>query len=285
MYKQRVTQTLTVLFAAGLLAACGSESGSKDSDTSAKGDSGSAASKASLTGVRWNVESLTVDGKKQQAPDDVYVRLGGKGGTGGNFGCNGYGADVSVKGDTVRFKPGVHTEMACEALDFENSLARAIDGTLKASVDDDRLTLTNADGDRIALTSRPVAPGAPLQGTVWAVDSVGKGGSARPLPKQVAGKARLVFGKDGTVRGNLGCNDVSGKAESRDGTLAFGAPKLTRKMCTGAKAKTERDLLKLFEGKTRYEVKKDGLTLTAKDGTVVSATATVDANADAAAKK
>ncbi|GGV39752.1 META domain-containing protein [Streptomyces spectabilis] len=279
MYKQRVTQTLTVLAAAGLLAACGSESGSGDSDTSGKKDSGSVGSKTSLTGVRWNVESLTVDGKKQKAPDDVYVRLGGKGGTGGHFGCNGYGADVSVKGDTVRFKPGVHTQMACEALDFENSLARAIDGKLKASVDDDRLTLTNAKGDRIALTSRPVAPGAPLQGTTWTVDSVGTGDSARPLPKQVAGKAKLIFGKDGTVRGNLGCNDVTGKAEAHDGALALGAPKLTRMMCVGPKAKTESDLLKLFDGKAEYEVKDDGLTLTAEDGTVVSATATLSADA------
>ncbi|WP_030685685.1 META domain-containing protein [Streptomyces sp. NRRL B-1347] len=278
MYKQRVTQTLTVLAAAGLLAACGSESGSKDSGKSARGDSGSGASKTSLTGVRWNVESLTVDGRKQKAPDDVYVRLGGKGGTGGHFGCNGYGADVSVQGDTVRFKPGIHTEMACDALDFENSLARALDGKLKADVDDDRLTLTNAKGDRIALTSRPVAPGAPLQGTTWTVDTVGEDDSARPLPKQVAGKARLVFGKDGTVRGNLGCNDVTGKAEAHNGALAFGAPKLTRMMCVGPKAKTEADLLKLFDGKARYEVKDDGLTLTAEDGTVVTATATLSAH-------
>ncbi|MEI5099079.1 META domain-containing protein [Streptomyces sp. PmtG] len=279
-----MTQTLTVLAAAGLLVACGSESGSGDSDRSGKSGkpgSGSAGSKAPLTGVRWNVESLTVDGEKQRAPSGTYVRLGGKGGAGGHFGCNGYGADVSVRGDTVRFQPGVHTEMACDALDFENSLARALDGELKADkakLANGRLTLTNADGDRITLTSGPTDPGAPLEGTTWAVDSVGKDDSTRPLPKQVAGKARLTFGKDGTVRGNLGCNDVTATAEPRDGALALGTPKLTRMMCVGAKAKTERDLLKLFKGTARYEVKDDGLTLTAADGTVVSASATADAS-------
>ncbi len=270
MYKQRVTQTLTVLAAAGLLAACGSESGSGTADGSRR-DSGTDGSTARLTGVRWNIESLTVDGKKQQAPSGTYVRLGGKGGTGGHFGCNGYGADVSVRGDTVRFKPGVHTELACDDLKFEQSLARALDGTLKADVAGDRLTLTNATGDKIALSSGPAIPEPPLQGTTWTVDSVGTDDTARPLPKQVAGKARLVFGKDGTVRGNLGCNGVTAKAEPRAGKIAFGKPKTTRMLCQGAKAKTERDLLKLFEGTARYEVKDDSLTLTAQDGTVVTA--------------
>ncbi|MGA4840968.1 META domain-containing protein [Streptomyces sp. G45] len=266
-----MTQTLTVLATAGLLAACGSESGDD-----AKSGSGSGGSKAPLTGVRWNVVSLTVDGKKHDAPSGAYVRLGGKGGTGGHFGCNGYGADVSVKGDTVDFTPGAHTEIACDALDFENRLARALDGRLKADragLDDGRLTLTTSKGDRIDLTSEPVEPPAPLQGTTWTVRSVGKGQAARPLPKQVAGKAELTFAKNGTVRGNLGCNDVNATAKPGDGAIAFGAPKTTRMMCQGAKGTTERALLKLFDGRTRYEVSDKGLTLTADDGTVVTATA------------
>ncbi|MFD9909945.1 META domain-containing protein [Streptomyces sp. NPDC059063] len=270
MYKQRVTQTLTVLAAAGLLAACGSESGGSD------GDSGSVDSQAPLTGVRWNVVSLTVDGKKHDAPDGAYIRLGGKGGTGGHYGCNGYGADVSVKGDTVDYKPGIHTEIACKALGFERRLADALDGTLKADrkgMDDGRLTLTTSKGDRIALTSEPVAPPTPLQGTTWTVDSVGDDSTTRALPKQVAGKARLTFDKDGTVHGNLGCNDVSAKAVPKNGVITFGVPKTTRMMCQGAKAKTERDLLKLFDGRTGYKVSDKDLTLTADDGTTVTATA------------
>ncbi|EPH41669.1 hypothetical protein STRAU_5269 [Streptomyces aurantiacus JA 4570] len=273
MYKQRVTQTLTVLAAAGLLAACGSESGSGDGGSDKAGP-GKGGSEANLTGVRWNVVSLTVDGKKQQAPEGAYVRLGGKGGTGGNFGCNGYGAKVSVKGDTVHFKPGVHTDMACDALDFEQRLARALDGKLKAGVDDDRLTLTNAKGDRIALSSAPAKPAAPLQGTRWTVHTVGERATAQSLPKEVAGKVDLLFGADGTARGNLGCNDFTAKATPRDGEITLGAPRTTRMMCAGAKGKTEKTMLKLFAGKVTYKVDDRTLTLTATDdGTTVTARA------------
>ncbi|MBJ3812612.1 META domain-containing protein [Streptomyces flavofungini] len=267
MYKQRVTQTLTVLAAAGLLAACGSESGSGDggSDKAGAGNAGSGkgGSASSLTGVRWNVDSLTVDGKKKSAPNGAYVKFGGKGSAGGNFGCNGYGAKVSVKGDTVDFEPGPHTEIACDALDFEKSLARAMDGKLKADVDDERLTLTTAGGDRIALSAEA---GAPLKGTEWTVTSVGTGSTSTSLPKALNDKIKLTFTKDGKVRGNLGCNDVSAAATAADGKIALGQPRATRKMCPGDVMPTERALMKLFGGKAGYELDHRTLTLTAPDG-------------------
>ncbi|QIB44901.1 META domain-containing protein [Streptomyces aureoverticillatus] len=271
MYKQRVTQTLTVIAAAGLLAACGSESGSGDGGSDKAGPGKGGGSESALTGVRWNVESLTVDGKKQQAPDGAYVKLGGKGGTGGNFGCNGYGAKVSVEGDTVHFEPGVHTEIACDALDFEKSLVRAMDGKLKADVDGGRLTLTTDKGDRVALSSE--AP-APLKGTEWTVTSVGDGKTVTSLPKALDDKVKLTFGKDGKVTGNLGCNHVTADADARDGKIALGAPGATRRMCPGNVMPTERALLKLFGGKVSYELDHRTLTLTAADGkTVATATA------------
>ncbi|MFH9075274.1 META domain-containing protein [Streptomyces alboflavus] len=267
MYKQRVTQTLTVLAAAGLLAACGSESGSGDggSDKAGPGNSGSGkgGSDSSLTGVRWNVDSLTVDGKKKAAPDGAYVKFGGKGTAAGNFGCNGYGAKASVKGDTVHFEPGPHTEIACDALDFEKSLARAMDGKLKAQVDDENLTLTTAGGDRIALSAEA---GAPLKGTEWTVTSVGTGSTSTSLPKALDDKIKLTFTKDGAVRGNLGCNDVTANAAAADGKITLGAPRVTRKMCPGDVMPTERALLKLFGGKASYKLDHRTLTLTAPDG-------------------
>ncbi len=274
MYKQRVTQTLTAIAAAGLLAACGSESGSGDGGSdkagSGKETPGKGGTDAPLTGVRWNVDSLTVDGRKHQAPSGAYVKFGGKGGTGGNFGCNGYGAKASVEGDTVHFEPGPHTEMACDALDFEKRLARAMDGKLKAKVDDERLTLTTAEGDRIALSAES---GAPLKGTEWTVTSVGDKGAATSLPKALNDKVKLTFGKDGTVRGNLGCNAVTADADARDGKIALGMPRVTRKMCPGDVMPTERTLLKLFEGKVEYAVDHRTLTLTTGE-TVVKAQAT-----------
>lgn len=266
MQKQRLTPTVMALAAAGMLTACGTETGS---------GSGSVGSGSSLTGVRWNVESVTVDGKKQQAPSDVYVKIGDKGRAEGNYGCNGFSADVSVDGDRVDFANAISTKRGCDKQDFEDAFKGALGkGELKAAVDGDELTLTTDKGDRVALTSEPPAePDVPLTGTQWNVNAIGDGKVSAALPKEVDGKAHLTFGEDGTVRGKLGCNNVSAKAEVKGDSITLGAPRSTRMMCEGAEAETEKKLLKLFDGKVSYKLTAEGLSLTAADGTVVTANA------------
>ncbi|MFG2652791.1 META domain-containing protein [Streptomyces sp. NPDC048436] len=262
MHTQRLTPTVMALAAAGMLTACGTETGS---------GSGSVGSEPSLTGVHWNVESVTVDGKKKQAPSGAYVKIGDKGRAEGNYGCNGFSADVSLDGDTVDLGSAISTKRSCDKQDFEDAFKSALDnGELKAAVDGDKLTLTTDKGDHVALTSDPDAP---LTGTKWTVNAIGDGKTAASLPKEVHGKAHLTFGKDGTVHGNLGCNNVSAKADVRDGTITLGAPRSTRMACEGPAGETEKKLLKLFDGKVSYRLGHSGLSLTAADGTVVSANA------------
>lgn len=261
MQTQRLTPTVMALAAAGMLTACGTETGS---------GSGSVGSQPRLTGVHWSVQSVTVNGKKQQAPGDAYVKIG-KGKAEGNYGCNGFTADVSADGDRVDFANAISTKRACEKQDFENAFKRALgNGELKAAVDGDSMTLTTDKGDRVALTSEPDVP---LTGTKWDVNAIGDGRTTASLPKEVAGKAHLTFGKDGMVRGKLGCNNVSAKADVSGDSITLGAPRSTRMMCEGAAAETEKKLLKLFDGKVTYELSHRGLSLTADDGTVVSANA------------
>ncbi|MGW6532007.1 META domain-containing protein [Streptomyces venezuelae] len=275
MHTQRLTLTLTALASAGLLlTACGSESGTgSDSDSGGR----SVESEQALTGVRWNVDSLTVGGKKQEAPEGAYLKIGKDGKAAGSYGCNQAGTTVSIKGDTVDFGRTRTTRMACEGagrMKFEENLTRALGaGKFTAKVDGDRMTLTTAKGDRVDFTSRPAEPDAPLTGTKWTVNGIGDAKTAATLPKAVSGKVHLTFGDDGKVRGNLGCNDVSAKAEAKDGRITFGKPATTRKMCPGDAMTTERKLLKLFDGEARYEVKQGALKLTADDGTVITADA------------
>ncbi|MWA12153.1 META domain-containing protein [Streptomyces sp. BA2] len=262
MQKQRLTPTVMALAAAGMLTACGTETGS---------GSGSVGSEPRLAGVHWSVESVTVNGKKQQAPTDAYVKIGDKGKAEGNYGCNGFTADVSTDGDTVDFANALSTKRACDKLDFENAFKGALGkGELKAAVDGDKLTLTTDKGERVALTSEPDVP---LTGTKWNVNAIGDGKTTASLPKEVDGKAHLTFDEDGMVRGKLGCNNVSAKAEVKGDSITLGAPRSTRMMCEGAAADAEKKLLKLFDGKVDFKLTHRGLSLTTADGTVVSANA------------
>ncbi len=114
---------------------------------------------------------------------------------------------------------------------------------------------------------RSVASEVPLTGVRWNVESVTAGGKRYAAPDG----AHLTIGKEGEVRGNLGCNDVTAKAEAKDGRLTFGAPATTRKLCAGAAMSTERRLLKLFDGTARYALERETLKLTTADGTVIQA--------------
>ncbi len=268
---------LSALAVTGLLAtaACGTESGSDDSGSGSVGTRQA----TGITGKQWNVESVTVDGKTQDAPAGAHIEFGKDGKVGGNYGCNHFGASADIEGDTIRIGDDTFkTEMACTAggtMDFESRLGGMISGsTLKAEVNDDRLTLTTENGYTVNLTAEKPAE---LYGTKWNVTTMTKGAvkgeSGVALASEAEGKVHLTFDKDGTVGGQLGCNKVTAKATVGDGTITLGAPGTTRKMCSASLMDTEKTLLKLFGGTVKYQLKGSTLTLTSENGQSVEAVA------------
>ncbi|MBR8642462.1 META domain-containing protein [Streptomyces tuirus] len=251
--KQRITLTAAAMLVP-LMAACGSE----------KADSGSGSVGAGqpVTGVRWNVDSVTAAGKTQKAPTGAHVTID-KGRAEGSFGCNNFGARATVDGDRIRLSQTMATEMACadKPMAFEETLARTLsDQEFKARTDGDRLTLTTEQGDTVRLTK---AEDAPLSGTKWTVTT----------PK-ADGRAHLTFDeKKGTVSGSLGCNKVNAEATVRDGDITLGPPATTRMMCEDSLMADEKTLLRLFDGKLKYGVDHQTLTLTSENGTTVRAVA------------
>ncbi|MET9516350.1 META domain-containing protein [Streptomyces sp. NPDC002994] len=251
------------------LAACGAESG-----PGAGGD-GTVKPDLQLSGIDWTVDSVTVDGKKMPAPEKATVRIDDKGRAEGHTGCNRFGADVKVKGDTITVGPGQTTEIGCpkNIAKFEQHLQRTFTGELKAKVTDDKLTLTTAEGDTIALSETKPEPDAQLLGTEWKVESLRDGDTATSLPGDAAAKAKLFFGEDGTVGGHLGCNNVSGKAKVSGSTITFSKIATTRKMCAPPVMDAEKALLKVLDGKAAYEVRERALSLTAESGKGLEAVA------------
>ncbi|MEV6419998.1 META domain-containing protein [Streptomyces sp. NPDC051662] len=285
MPKQRITPltTVTAVTTVALLTltACGTESGSGSGSGAGAGSGGEVRTETALTDVRWNVDSVTVGGRKTAAPAGASVEIDSQGRASATTGCNSIGADVTVEGDTITVGEKETTLIGCpkELETFEKALDGAFSGRLKATVQDKRLTLTTADGDAIALTSEPPAP---LVGTEWTVDALAQGATATSLPKGTDGKARFTFRKDGkdlSMEGSLGCNSFSAPArlsESASGapaTLTIGRVSSTRKLCPGPEMTLERQVQKVLEGKVSYELRHRGLALTAADGQGLSATA------------
>ncbi|MEU7060168.1 META domain-containing protein [Streptomyces sp. NPDC046197] len=260
-YKQRIILTAAVALAP-LAVACGSE----------KVGSGPGGARQSVAGVHWSVDSLTLDGRTSRAPGNAYLRIGEDGRAEGNLGCNSFGSTARLTDDRVVFRRTWATEMACPGVPmaFEQKLSRTLaDGALKAAVTGDRLTLTTDAGDAVHLTKERDAP---LYGTKWTVTALGSHGTSVSLPKNA--KPYLVLDRaSGKVTGSLGCNHVWAQATVRDGHITFGRASTTRMMCDASLMRTEKSLLRLFDGTATYRLDHRTLTLTSQNGESVTAVA------------
>ncbi|WP_338671746.1 META domain-containing protein [Streptomyces sp. SCSIO 30461] len=263
-----LTLALTALLA---LTACGTEKG--------PGSEGASEVRPEIpvTGVHWTVDSVTVDGRKTAAPEGAHVLIDTKGRAEGNFGCNHFGADATVDGSTITVGQVERTEMGCakDVDAFERTMTEAFSGKLDAKRSDGSLTLTTERGDSIALTEQQPAP---LVGTKWTVTALLTGDRAASVPVGAEKRAFLELGRDGSVRGNLGCNTFSGTAKvSESGsTITFGRLATTRRMCAPPQMTLEGELSKVLRGTVSYELDHRRLSLTgsADDGSGKGAEAT-----------
>ncbi|MFD6192694.1 META domain-containing protein [Streptomyces sp. NPDC060275] len=271
MYRQKQQRSTTLTAAAvvalvPLAAACGSE----QADGTGSGSVGAGGQR--ITGVRWSIDSVTVDGTTHRAPDAAHVRIDDGGEAAGSTGCNGFSARAAVEdrgegdGRRVRLDDAMFTEKACAKTpaDFEKSLGRVLTtGPLTTESEGGRLTLTTADGDTVRLSR---SEDASLYGTKWAVDAPGR--------KDGKGRAHLTFDQDAkSVSGRLPCNHVNAGATVSDGRITLGAPSTTRMMCEGSLMDAEKRLLGFFDSKVDYRVDHETLTLTSEDGATVRAVA------------
>lgn len=257
--------TLAALTVVPLVVSCGAQ----------KADSSSVGAGASVRGVHWSVDSVTADGRTSEAPTGAWLRVDDDGRASGGLGCNTFGAKATVSTDRISFGDLESTGMACDKapMEFERRLSGTLGaGPLTPRVDGDRLTLTTEDGDRVHLTREPDAP---LRGTEWTITALGADGTATSLPEKAS--AHLTFdakaGKTGKVTGSLGCNKVTAKATVRDGHITLGRPSTTRMMCDTSLMKTEKGLLRLFDGTVAYKLDHRSLALTSENGETVDAVA------------
>ncbi|MEV0491087.1 META domain-containing protein [Streptomyces atratus] len=254
------------------LVGCGTKQGHGDGAGSGSDDRGSVRTGPAVTDVHWKADSVTVGGRRTAAPDGAHVTITPEGRARGNFGCNHFSAAVRMNGDEITVGRVVWTAMGCrnDTGQFERAMSRTFRGTLTAAVADRTLTLTTAKGDAIAFTSEPSAP---LIGTTWTVTALVSGSVASSLPAGAEKKARPTFGKDGSVQGGSGCNQLRGTATVAGSTVAFGRIDTTKMMCPDAEMKVERPLLAILQGKTTYRIDHRTLTLTAANGEGFRATA------------
>jgi len=97
---------------------------------------------------QWKLVSYGSPSEQKSALSDVETSIEFKDGKlSGNVGCNGFGGDYKVKGDTVTFGLVMSTMMFCDAVAEQESGALAVlKETATFVLDGSKLTITSEDG-------------------------------------------------------------------------------------------------------------------------------------------
>ena len=162
-----------------------------------------------LEGTGWALQQLAVDATLTEVPSDVAATLYLQDGqASGDAGCNTFSGDYSIDGDALTFGPMMSTMMICEGEKASTEAAYLAGFPLVASyaVEGDTLGLLDASGAPLltyaALTAQPIAGS-------WVVTSYNadRNDMAPPITGSLL---TAVFGADGTIEGDAGCDQFSG---------------------------------------------------------------------------
>lgn len=203
-----------------------------------------AAAQDTLAGTEWRLESL--DGQPAVADTTVTLSFGPDGQVSGSGGCNGYGGSYQISGGTLSFGQIASTLMACAepVLEQESAFFTALSSASGYMLDGDQLTITYGDNQSLVLVR---VPG--LAGTGWQLTAL--------AGEAVSETVTLMFGADGRLSGNGGCNSYSGPYSTTASTLAIGPLLSTRIACPDS---SENTYFAALQAATSYSA--DGSTLT-----------------------
>jgi len=102
---------------------------------------------------QWKLVSYGSASNQTPAVSDVDTSLEFKDGQlSGSVGCNHFGGEYKVAGDSITFGPVMATEMFCEAVaEQEATTFATLQNTTKFVLDGNTLTITSTDGNSIML--------------------------------------------------------------------------------------------------------------------------------------
>ncbi|MBV6401820.1 MAG: hypothetical protein CNIPEHKO_02123 [Anaerolineales bacterium] len=118
----------------------------------------------------------------------------------------------------------------------------------------------------IALAACSSAKPASIVGE-WTLESYGD--PTNPTPAAPDVETSIIFGDDGQVNGNVGCNGFGGDYKTGDGTITFGALAATLMFCEGAAGEQETAVFGVFVETASYSLDGNTLTITSADGSSV----------------
>lgn len=174
-------------------------------------------------------------------------------------GCNSFAGGYEIAGDELTLGPLAGTLMACgsSAAATEASFRQALSGTLRFSVEGDRLSLASAEESAPRLVFALATPSR-LEGVDWVVTGFNNGRQAVVSPL-LGSELDLRF-EAGAIVGHAGCNSFRANYTLEDQQIAIGPVVATRRTCADADVMAqERAFLAAVASATRFAIDPRGL--------------------------
>lgn len=210
---------------------------------------------------------VTEAGEQRPLVDDTRIRLRfADGDVTISAGCNTLSGSARLDAGTLVVENMSTTEMGCAKplMRQDEWLKEFFTSSPSWQRDGDTLTLTSGD-TTITMVERQVAePDQSLRDTRWQLDTIIDGSTASSAAGDM--RAFLVFRKDGSVRGNAGCNQLTAQYQRDGDQLRFSQIITTRKSCGQPHDRIEQSVLTVLESSPRVEIEANRLTLTSDSG-------------------
>ena len=215
------------------------------------------ASTITLPGTKWELVSL--NGAAPVAGTSLTLFFGNDDQAGGDAGCNTYGGSFTVKGSSLTFGPMMSTMMACEPpiMDQEQAYLKALGETKSFEGSADKLTLKDGSGKELAVFA-PFKPSA-LEGE-WQAIAINNGKEA-VVSVMNGTTVTALFGADGTLTGNDGCNTYNTTYTTDGDKITIGPIATTRMACEQAVMDQETAYLTALAKAATYSLGKGTLEL------------------------
>ncbi len=251
----RTVATMVMLLALPLAACASSNDSGSGGATSAPAQS--------LADTSWDLEQYAPAGKSELAPVPDGVKATAEFTTdkiAGSSGCNRFTGGYTADGTTIDIGPLASTLMACvgAAMAVEADYLARLDEAATFSIGDGTMTMSDKAG-QVVLSYKAAVP-ITLTGTNWSANGINTGTDA--VSSLVAGTTvTAVFGDDGSISGNAGCNTYNGTYEVTGTTMKIGPLSTTMMACEPDVTKQETNYLAALGRVTKYTIRGDQLEL------------------------
>ncbi|MCF3107210.1 META domain-containing protein [Niabella sp. CC-SYL272] len=224
-------------------------------NTSKQPKSGNAGGTTAILGQKWKLTELA--GKP--VPDQInqkepFLQLQGSDSRfTASGGCNGLGGTFSLQDNNrIRFKPGPSTLMACEHMEIEQGLIKALESADNYTIHGSELSLNKARMAPLARFRAVSAEtgGSALNGT-WELNYIsGSRIAFEGLYPRI--RPTIVFNlPQTTANGNSSCNRYNISFTIDDHSIRFKEPASTKMFCEGTGEATFFNTLKTVN---RYDI-------------------------------